>query len=258
MCDRRRNAFKTTLELLCQLLWVVGLLVGLSGVYLLMKYRHSSLFIAQAYITMPALFALTSAAVLLATGCLCSRLSMRDSPCLQGLFVYLLVVVFCLESTALALAYFHSVKMGSDIAPLSEVFQKYTGSSQDANSRAVDATQEELQCCGVNDYRDWLETTWFHQTGGLEVPHSCCNTTFPSCNGTLDLPEQLYAEGCHLKLEKALQYVLNFIIWTSPLVFLLEVVLLLMVAQLMRKPSFVEYQVLEKHKHTVKDRRVMY
>ncbi|XP_022606309.1 tetraspanin-3-like isoform X1 [Seriola dumerili] len=247
MSDQRRNALKTILQLACQLLWVVGLVVGLSGVYLLMKYRHSSLFFSHTYITMPAILALTSAAFLLASGFLGSWLSLRDSTFLQGLFVYLLVVVFCLESSASALAYYHSIKLDTETTSLSGVFQNYTGSSQDPNSRAVDAAQEQLQCCGVHDYRDWLETSWFNQTGGLSVPHSCCNSTFPSCNGTVDQPWQLYPQGCQVKLEMTLQFVLSFIIWGSPLVFLVEFVVLLTVAQLMRDQPFTRYHILDKN-----------
>uniref|UniRef100_A0A4W6E1D9 Tetraspanin 37 n=1 Tax=Lates calcarifer TaxID=8187 RepID=A0A4W6E1D9_LATCA len=184
-----------------------------------MKYTQNSLYFSNAYIILPAVFALASAAFLLASGCLGSWLSLRDSTCLQGLvrlsecvwmrgsvfglyimecfllqFVYLLVVVFCLEGTASALAYFHSTKLDSEITSLRGVFQNYTGSSQDPNSRTVDATQEELQCCGIHDYSDWLKTSWFNRTGGLFVPHSCCNSTFPSCNGTVDQPWQLYTK----------------------------------------------------------------
>ncbi|KAM7376127.1 hypothetical protein PAMP_005874 [Pampus punctatissimus] len=247
MSDERRNALKTTLQLISQLLWVLGLVVGLNGVYLLMKYRHSSLFFSHIYITLPAAFALASAVFLLASGCLGSWLSIRDSTFLQGLFVYLLVVGFCLESTASALAYFHSIKLESEIAPLSGLFQNYTGNSYDPYSHAVDATQEELQCCGVHDYRDWLETSWFHRTGGLWVPHSCCNSTFPSCNGTVDQPWQLNQQGCQVKFEMGFQFVLSIIIWSSPLVILVEVVLILTVAQLMRDPTVMEYPVLVKN-----------
>ncbi|XP_071354315.1 tetraspanin 37 [Trachinotus anak] len=247
MSDQRRNALKTILQLACQLLWVTGLVVGLSGVYLLMKYKQSSLFFSDSYITMPAILTFASAAFLLASGFLGSWLSLRDSTFLQGLFVYLLVVVFCLESSASALAYFHSIKLDSEITSLSGVFQNYTGSSQDPNSRAVDATQEELQCCGVHDYRDWLQTSWFNRTGERIVPHSCCNSTFPSCNGTLDQPWQLYTQGCQVKLDTALQFVLSFIIWGSPVVFLVEFVVLVTVAQLMRDRPSMEYHVLGKN-----------
>lgn len=52
----------------------------------------------------------------------------------------------------------------------------------------------QLQCCGVHDYKDWLETSWFNRTGGHSVPHSCCNSTFSSCNGTVEQPWELYAQ----------------------------------------------------------------
>ncbi|XP_035023955.1 tetraspanin 37 [Hippoglossus stenolepis] len=247
MSEQSRNAVRTTLQLTCLLLGVLGLVMGLSGVYLLMKYWQGSLCFSNTYITMPAILTLASAAVLVASGCLGLWLSLRDSICLQGLFVYLLVVVFCLESTATALAYFHSVKLDSETASLSGVFQNYTGNSHDPSSRAVDTMQEQLQCCGVHGYRDWFKTSWFNRTGELSVPQSCCNSTFHSCNGTVEQPWQLYTQGCQVKLEKALQFVLSFIIWGLPVVFLVEVVVLIMVAQLMRERPFMEYHILGKN-----------
>lgn len=114
----------------------MGLLVGLIGVYLLMNYRQSSMFFSYTYIILPAVLALASAVSLVVAGYIGSCLSVKDSTCLQGLvrsgvwlsacgpvfgliiikclllqFVYLLVLVFCLESTASALAYFHSTKV---------------------------------------------------------------------------------------------------------------------------------------------------
>ncbi|KAE8290138.1 hypothetical protein D5F01_LYC11856 [Larimichthys crocea] len=118
MSDRRGNALKTILQLMCQLLWVVGIVVGLSGLYLLMKYTQNRIFFSDAYITLPAICAFASAVVLVVSAFVGSWLSLRDSMCLQGW-------------------------LDSEIAPLSGMFQKYTGSSQDANSRAVDAAQEE-------------------------------------------------------------------------------------------------------------------
>ncbi|XP_029282458.1 tetraspanin 37 isoform X2 [Cottoperca gobio] len=220
MSDQRRKALKTILQLTCQLLWVVGLVVCLSGVYLLMNYRQNTLFLSHSYISLPAILALASAALLYACGCIGSWLSLRDSTFLQGL-------------------------LDSALSPLSGVFQNYTGSSQDPNSQAVDATQAELQCCGVKDYRDWKETSWFNSTGGLWVPHSCCNSTFPSCDGTVYQPQQLYTQGCQVKLEMSLQFVLSLIIWGFPLVFLVEVVLFLTMAQLMKDQPRVEYRVLD-------------
>lgn len=113
---------------------MVGIVVGLSGLYLLMKYTQNRIFFSDAYITLPAICAFASAVVLVVSAFVGSWLSLRDSMCLQGWvrqflcvfinvsvfdqhiikrvfflqFVLLLVLVFCLESTASALAYFHT------------------------------------------------------------------------------------------------------------------------------------------------------
>ncbi|XP_019953639.2 tetraspanin 37 [Paralichthys olivaceus] len=246
MSEQSRKAVSTTLQLTCLLLAVLGLVMGLSGVYLLMKYWQGSFYFSNNYITMPAILTLVSAAFLIASGCIGLWLSFWDSTFLQGLLVYLLVVVFCLESTATGLAYFHSVKLDSETTSLSGVFQNYTGNSHDPSSQAVDTTQKQLQCCGVHGYKDWLKTSWFNRTGGLKVPQSCCNSTFVSCNGTVKQPWQLYTQGCQVKLEMALQFVLSFIIWGFPVVFLVEIVVLIMAAQLMRERPFLEYHILGK------------
>lgn len=218
---------------MCQLLWVVGLVMAMGGASLLMKFRHYSLFFSQTYILLPIVFTFCSAAFLIATGFLGTWLSLKDSRCLQGLFVYLLVVIFCVGSTASALASVQSRKLNSETVSFEKVFENYTGSSQDKNSRTIDATQEELQCCGVRNYTDWLDTSWFNATGGNAVPRSCCNTAFVSCNACIDYPWQLYHQGCQLKLEMTFQFILKFIMWVSLLGFLTQVILLCTMARIM-------------------------
>ncbi|XP_029516432.1 tetraspanin 37 isoform X1 [Oncorhynchus nerka] len=263
MGETRRRALKIVIQITCQLLWVAGLVVGLSGMYLLLNYRHNGIFFTHTYIILPACLALASATLLLASGGLGIWVSLRKSALLQGVFVYLLVVVFCLEATAAALAYVNAGKVDSELAPFSSVFQRYTGRCQDPYSDAVDATQKELQCCGIYDYRDWLATPWFNHSGRGSVPHSCCNYTYHTCNGTLELPGLLYPKvyththtpalalcgdpkGCQVKLEEALLFVLHLIIWSSLAVALVETVGFVSVAQLMRDQPLLEYGILDR------------
>lgn len=241
----QRTALKTILRVTCQFLWLLGFVVGLSGVYLLMTVRESVLVYSHSYITLTAMVALVSAAFLVVNGCLGSYLSCRDSASLQGLFVYVLVVSFCVESTTSVLAYYHSTKLDSEMALLRTTFYEYTGSNEDPRSQAVDATQEKFKCCGVLDYRDWWTTPWCKITGKHVVPHSCCNTKFPSCPG--NSPRVLYPEGCQVKLQKALQFALNALMWESALVFMTEIFVLLTVFQLMKNRVVMKYQILEKH-----------
>ncbi|XP_029900180.1 tetraspanin 37 isoform X2 [Myripristis murdjan] len=219
MTDRRRRTLKIVLQITCQLLWLVGLMVGLCGVYLLLNCTQNSLFLSHSYLILPAIFALVTAAFLLISGCLGCWVSTRESAFLQGL-------------------------LHSEVAPLRGVFQRYTASSQDPESRAVDAAQEELQCCGVRDYRDWLETPWFNRSGGLGVPHSCCNSTFYFCNGTLAQPWKLYGQGCQVKLEDTIQFVLNLIMWSFLPVVLVEIFGFVTVAHLMKDQPLLQYHIL--------------
>ncbi|XP_055785873.1 uncharacterized protein LOC129859783 isoform X3 [Salvelinus fontinalis] len=170
MDETRRRAVKIVIQITCQLLWLAGLMVGLSGMYLLLNYRHNGLFFAHTYIILPACLALVSATLLLASGGLGIWVSLRKSALLQGV-------------------------VDSELAPFSSVFQRYTGRSQDPYSDAVDATQK---------------------------------------------------EGCQVKLEEALLFVLHLIIWSSLAVALVETVGFVSVAQLMRDQPLLEYGILDR------------
>lgn len=247
MADQRRKTLKTMLLCLSQFQWLVGMIVGLAGLYLWTNYRHYSLFFSpSSYMILPVLVTLVTGALLLISGFIGSWVSTRDSTCLQGLFVYHLVVIFCLGSTASALALHHSVNFESDMHPLSGVFQSYTGSSQDPRSRAVDILQETMKCCGVQNYTDWRDTSWFNRTGGQMLPLSCCNTIFTSCNGNVSLPTQFHQMGCHKTLQIAFRFLLNMVIRMFALAFVELVIVLVTTVLLMREPPLLSYQSLDK------------
>uniref|UniRef100_A0A8C6V1I4 Tetraspanin n=1 Tax=Neogobius melanostomus TaxID=47308 RepID=A0A8C6V1I4_9GOBI len=243
MTDRRRNILKTLLLCLSQFQWLVGMIVGLAGLYLWVMFRRSSLFFSSSSYMLPVYFTLATGALLLFTGFLGSWVFTRDSTCLQGLFVYLLVMVFCLGSTASALVVHQSINLDTEVHPLSGVFQNYTGSSQDPNSRAVDILQESMECCGVQNYTDWLDTSWFIHSGGYALPLSCCNTTFTNCTGTVFLPDQFYQTACHQKIRTVFRFILlDIIVVMFASVFLEQVILLVITTQLMREPQDQHYQ----------------
>ncbi|KAK2826485.1 hypothetical protein Q5P01_020699 [Channa striata] len=208
MCGPRRTVLQTLLHVASQLLWV----------------RQSSLVFAQPYIALPAFFAFASSGFLAVSACLGSWLSVRDLKCLQGLFVYLLVVVLILESTAAALAYFHSTQVDSGMAPLTGGIQNYTGSSQDPN---LELWMPLKRCCNA--------------------VVSLLQLYFPLLQWHCDLPWQLYTQGCQVKLGMTLRFVLRTIMWSWAFVVLVEVVLLGIVTQLMRTQPSIKYQLLEEN-----------
>ncbi|CAL9686900.1 unnamed protein product [Knipowitschia caucasica] len=234
---QRRKALKTTIHITSQILWLVGVTVGLVGLYLLLKFRQSSIFFAtSSFMMLPILVTFATAASLLVTGFLGTWVSTRDSKELQGLFVYLLFVVFCLGTTAAALAFHHFHELDSEILPLRDVFKNYTGSSQDQNSRAVDILQESMECCGVRDYSDWTQTSWFHQNGGIVLPRSCCNPLFVDCDGDVLQPFCLNQMGCEIVFKNMSRFLLRTLMWLYGALVQVLIVSLVPVVMLMKEP----------------------
>uniref|UniRef100_A0A673L6Z8 Tetraspanin-3-like n=1 Tax=Sinocyclocheilus rhinocerous TaxID=307959 RepID=A0A673L6Z8_9TELE len=193
-------------------------ITGLGGSFFLHKYRVYGVFFSSLYIILPAKLAVAGGVILLISGCTGCLVSNKKPSCGHGLFVYFLIIVWCIMGTTAVLAYTHKGKVTEILWYLN-----YSGNSQDPDTKAVDALQRELRCCGVKNYTDWLETPWFNHSGKYEVPLSCCNKNFHSCNGTLDSPQLLYNEGCQVILEKKLLLSLHVIIITSLVVLFLLV-----------------------------------
>ncbi|KAA0719429.1 Tetraspanin-36 [Triplophysa tibetana] len=243
--DLTKKTLNIFIKTACLLILLFGIWICLGGLLLLLKYRYTGVFFSSCYIDLPVLLAVISGVLLLIGGSLGCVLSRIDSSCLQALFVYFLIVVCCSVSTAAALAYFHIGKLDVDLAPFKDVFQYYSGNSQDPDARAVDALQSELQCCGVTNYTDWMDTPWFNHSGKYEVPLSCCNKTFHICNGTINSPQLLYNEGCQIKFKDKLHLVLVVIMLTSFGVILTLIFSAISVRHLMKHHPPQEYQILD-------------
>ncbi|KTG45309.1 hypothetical protein cypCar_00016013 [Cyprinus carpio] len=238
------RGFRILLKIASLILLLAGI-TGLGGSFFLHKYKVYGVFFSSIYIILPANLAIAGGVVLLISGCIGCSVSNKKPSCGHGLFVYLLIIVWCIVGTTAVLAYTHKGKLDEDLAPLKDVFQNYSGNSQDPDTKAVNALQRELQCCGVKNYTDWLETPWFNHSGKYEVPLSCCNNTFHSCNGTLDSPQLLYNGGCQEKIEKKLLLSVQVIIITSLVVLFLLIMSWIIVAQLMRHQPPQEYRILD-------------
>ncbi|XP_016402507.1 tetraspanin-3-like, partial [Sinocyclocheilus rhinocerous] len=140
-------------------------ITGLGGSFLLHKYLVYGVFFSSFYIILPALLAVVGGVILFISGCIGCVVSNKKPSCGHGLFVYLLIIVWCIVGTTAALAYTNKGKLDVDLAPLKDVFQNYSGNSQDPDTKAVNALQREIvslfcYSCGVKNYTDWLETPW--------------------------------------------------------------------------------------------------
>uniref|UniRef100_A0A8C1TSI9 Tetraspanin 37 n=1 Tax=Cyprinus carpio TaxID=7962 RepID=A0A8C1TSI9_CYPCA len=185
-------AFTVLVAFILHFLQLAGI-TGLGGSFLLHKYRVYGVLFSSFYIILPVLLAVVGGVILFISGCIGCVVSNKKPSCGHGLFVYLLIIVWCVMGTTAALAYTNKGKviLDVDLAPLKDVFQNYSGNSRDPDTKAVNALQRELRCC---------------------VPLSCCNKNYHSCSGTLDSPQLLYNEGCQIKLEEKLLLAVHIII----------------------------------------------
>uniref|UniRef100_A0A7N6A0A0 Tetraspanin-3 n=1 Tax=Anabas testudineus TaxID=64144 RepID=A0A7N6A0A0_ANATE len=98
---------------------------------------------------------------------------------------------------------------------IKKVYDEYSGTNSNAQSRAIDYVQRQLHCCGIHNYSDWQYTHWYEESKNNSVPISCCKATVGSCTGSLTHPEDLYQEGCEALVVKKLKEIMMYVIWAA-------------------------------------------
>uniref|UniRef100_A0A8C3PLD5 Uncharacterized protein n=1 Tax=Calidris pygmaea TaxID=425635 RepID=A0A8C3PLD5_9CHAR len=132
--------------------------------------------------------------------------------------MYLLLLLLCLEMSSAILADFYTLRLASEMqSTMSYLVYQYNGThSQGPGNGAVDMLQRQLQCCGVQNYTDWLKSTaasWHLLAEEARVPKSCCEEKYSHCRGDLGHLEQLFQEGCLKKLDDRLHVVMLYCCW---------------------------------------------
>jgi len=83
-----------------------------------------------------------------------------------------------------------------------EGMQKYGQGDSEGVTKTWDVIQHESQCCGVDGFQDWANTT-FGKSGN--VPDSCCIQEQVGCGtGAIANPDKINQQGCFAKFEKTI------------------------------------------------------
>ncbi|XP_047676089.1 CD151 antigen isoform X2 [Tachysurus fulvidraco] len=190
------------------LLWLSGGTVMAVGLWTLVdKSDYISLLSSSTY-SIAAYILIAAGAVVMLTGILGCCATINENKRLLIVFSVLLVLIFLLEITAGALAYWYYQALNDELsADLKETMvQKYQQPDQDHITRAVDKLQYELKCCGSYSSADWRDGAWIRTFADTRiVPDSCCKTPTAGC-GARDHPSNIYKVegGCISKLEEFL------------------------------------------------------
>uniref|UniRef100_A0A8C5LNL6 Tetraspanin n=1 Tax=Leptobrachium leishanense TaxID=445787 RepID=A0A8C5LNL6_9ANUR len=189
---RLSDTLSTALVRISSFLFVVAAGAILYAVYFLIKaYKNYKPFFHDFHILIPCGLVTSGAVLLVINGLLGFKISRKNSRCKQGIFMYFIVIVLCLEASGAALAYVYKNRLDYVLHPMENAFSRYNDSTAD---KTVNNIQKELECCGLRNYTDWESTDWFKNSGNYSVPESCCNVTFVSCSGNLTEAIKLYHE----------------------------------------------------------------
>jgi len=129
--------------------------------------------------------------------------AIRESPCL--LYTYASIVLVLLIGQIGIVVY--GVYKKQDIQDvmaksMTTVFESYGNKGEEAE-KSLDAAQHSLHCCGVVDYKDWMNGKIRGAKLTGDVPIGCCKSKSAGCNDNLDgkseedVASRIYTKGCY-------------------------------------------------------------
>ncbi|XP_010875393.2 tetraspanin 36 [Esox lucius] len=199
---------KTVLLLLSLIFWAAGGALVYVGSYIIQSYNSFGTFLEDKYTLIPAAIIIAVGIVMFVFGTVGCCATLRESTMGLSCFLMIILAIFAAEVAALVFGFIYQGRIRGDLEKsMSIVFQKYDGSN--AETRAVDYLQSQLQCCGVQNYLNWTTTPWFSQSNNT-VPLSCCKGNNTQCTGKLDQLDLINTPGCEVKLEQLLQDVMSY------------------------------------------------
>ncbi|XP_009810283.1 tetraspanin-3 [Gavia stellata] len=245
-----RSFARSLLRFLGFIFWGTAAALAFAGVLVILMYKNYRYLFQESVLSLPGWLAVAAALILLPTGLLAISISAKSSRYQQGALMYLLMVLLCLETSSAVLAQFYSIRMVSELkSTMGYLIYQHDGThSQGPGSRAMDAVQRKLQCCGVQNYTDWLKATaasWHLPAEKARVPESCCKEKYSHCRGDLGHLEQLFQEGCLKKLEDRLHFVLLYMFWCCTVLSVLELLAGVSNGILMRQQPFHDLRILD-------------
>ncbi|PVD32554.1 hypothetical protein C0Q70_07995 [Pomacea canaliculata] len=104
--------------------------------------------------------------------------AVKEIKCLLGIYIaiVLLIVIAEVVAAALAIAFKDRIEQKFKEGLVEAIQKEYDGNLTSGNpfSRAFDYAQVEFDCCGVENYTDFVNSTWDKNKGNDKVPQTCC------------------------------------------------------------------------------------
>ncbi|KAM9331332.1 tetraspanin-36-like [Gastrophryne carolinensis] len=215
--------------------------LGYVGINAIVTYKQYENFLGNMYVMLPAVIILGLAVFMFIIGILGFCSTVQESCCGLGCFITLISIILAAGVAALILGLVYKDKIDPELEKnMAALFNKYDGGSLE--SSAIDFIQQELQCCGLNNYTSWRDTPWFKQN--VTVPHSCCIKNATDCTGKMEETTKIYTQGCEAKVENVLHKVLGFSMLVILVFAIIELLCLISLCVIYRRSSTRGYEIL--------------
>lgn len=123
--------------------------------------------------------------------------AMKENYCLVMTFAVSLTLIFILELAGGIAGFVMREKIEDEVTDvLSKAMKNYGEAGHDGVTSTWNKLQQEFDCCGVKDYKDW-ETTG-NQTS---PPASCCKVSTDCTLSGFNDTSKIYTDSCSEKLE---------------------------------------------------------
>lgn len=143
----------------------------------------------------------------------------NGNKCLLGIYLGVLVAIFIVEIAGAIYGAVNrvSIENAARTKMTVEVKSRYGTAGQNAITVAFDRLQTSFRCCGVNDYRDWKNSTWGQQIPNVQVaygnpvPDSCCRNVSSNCGinpanhqNEATFNSSFYTAGCYMSVRNSI------------------------------------------------------
>jgi len=199
MCGNAKPQ-KAFLGILSLVFWGVAAGLMFMGAWMFKEYQHYDEIAEAKYTLISATIIMASGVFLFLLGIIGCVGAFKEQKCLLALFFSVMLLIFVGLVAGSALAYVYRDQVDSRVMDgITEGLDKYGSKNHSVITDEVDFMQSKLQCCGLHNYTDWLNTTWYHGQTNKTVayPNSCC------VDGKCDFANNstvLYQKGCYDKL----------------------------------------------------------
>ncbi|XP_061909356.1 CD63 antigen [Entelurus aequoreus] len=210
--------------------WLCGLALIVVGILVQMSL-HSTLMISDASASGAPIVIIAVGVVIFFIAFFGCCGAWKESYCMVTMFAILLSLVIIVQIAAAIAGYVFRNKV-SDVVQdsLADMISRYSNSSAEFKA-GVDAMQEDLKCCGVNNSSDWRS----FQPDETSVPDSCCLNVSTNCGvGAMTDSAKVYQEGCRSAVEDLLRKNIQWVIIAALVLALVEIMGVVFACVLMR------------------------